>query len=1260
MKITLLTLLTISSSVLSALTVVPSKINYQGLITDTDGSPIVSTTNTITAYLYGTESGGTALYSDSFFNVNSDTNGIYSIEIGDVGLQSVLEGNNELWLELIINQQTLSPRQKINSVPYALVAKAAESIVPGSDADAAISTNASNISALQTDVDQNEADADQAIAALQAVDASSARQIIVDFGFTDNVPYLPSTSIDLVMPNNSGYYSCAVGDTVLLTGQINPSENGIYEITSFSYVSTNFNNANLERSLNYDSAEELNEVDLVLIEKGELSGVTFMPGAIAQTFVLGSDATTWHRLGINPNQNIEFGGRVTADELVVNGIYGSVNFDGSHNYISGNLNVSGNFDVSGNYVNFDYVNGVVVPTPDQNNEATNKAYVDAAVATNASAITTEATTRTSEITALQTDIDQNESDAEAAIAAEASTARAAEQANAYAIAAEATTARAAEQTNADAIIALQSDVDQNETDADAAIANLQQQFDENTSVIFAEYAVTESVNSFVTFDNSIYNYADYITTTLPTNNFNLGDTVLFTNLGSYKNGLYDVVYKSSDYLGLNRVENLNESSEFREGHIVFISEGNNAGAGFFLNPVGDDFVLDSTFAYEDSDISYSQFTVNLNQDINFNGLYNIFSGNLSVSGTYVNFVNVDKVMVPTPDQSNEATNKAYVDAVIATNASAITAEAATARAAEQTNADAITALQSDVVQNESDAEAAIAAEATTARTAEQANASAIAALQSDVDQNESDADTAIADIQNQLNLNPARGLINFAFEVPIYLEPAPPSSGAYYSSSNSIFYNFEIGDKILLTVQSDATENGVYEIISLEFSQGYLDRANLNRASDFDSEEELTLGVFVFVESPSVTGYVLDQRAANFVLDDPLYGAIGFSRFTVDTSEFVNFSQGINADNISGNSISAGGATIWGDMAVNNDFQAGGNTALMNTSIGGTLSVGSDTSLDNLTGNGVINFAGASSVVVPDPTISEEVANKNYVDDFVNTSIASDNAKGLVQLAVTESVSNISEYYLTYESGGSTLNPAQGDLVLLTGQTTASENGIYEVSSVNLSSSYSSSSSSGPTATDYYVSLTRASNFNSANDFLTGSFVFVEKGTHAGKGYVLGELASNFSLGTSPVNYIQFTVDASIVENNSESIIDNSVDITTATVNISNNTDSITTLQADVDQNEADAEAAIADNAQRLVLLETAAPIWGTNQTAIADNAQRLVLLETAAPIWGTNQTAIADNAQRLVLLETAAPIWGTNQTAIANLQTDVDQNEAD
>ena len=77
-----------------------------------------------------------------------------------------------------------------------------------------------------------------------------------------------------------------------------------------------------------------------------------------------------------------------------------------------------------------------------------------------------------------------------------------------------------------------------------------------------------------------------------------------------------------------------------------------------------------------------------------------------------------------------------------------------------------------------------------------------------------------------------------------------------------------------------------------------------------------------------------------------------------------------------------------------------------------------------------------------------------------------------------------------------------------------SENGIYEVSSVDELASY--------------VSLARASNFDSTEEFSTGSFVFVEKeGTLVGQGYVLGELASDFALGTSPINYVQFTIDTS-------------------------------------------------------------------------------------------------------------------------------------
>jgi hypothetical protein len=235
---------------------------------------------------------------------------------------------------------------------------------------------------------------------------------------------------------------------------------------------------------------------------------------------------------------------------------------------------------------------------------------------------------------------------------------------------------------------------------------------------------------------------------------------------------------------------------------------------------------------------------------------------------------------------------------------------------------------------------------------------------------------------------------------------------------------------------------------------------------------------------------------------------------------------------VSGNSIFSGNSTFSGNSYFGNDIDVSGRVDAMDgrfhmLDVMGRVMASDIFVQGSLEMHGYrANFENASEVRVPTPDQPNEATNKAYVDSLVSTSIASDNAKGLVQLAVTENVSNLSEYYLTYESGGSTLNPAQGDLVLLTGQTTASENGIYEVSSVNLSSSYSSSSSSsGPTASDYYVSLTRASNFDSADEFVTGSFVFVEKGTEVGRGYVLGELASEFALGTSALSYIQFTVD---------------------------------------------------------------------------------------------------------------------------------------
>ena len=133
MKTKPLTLICLSALILSALNAIPSKINYQGLITDGNGSPIVSETNTITTNLYSSALDEAILYSQSFPAVVSNAEGIYSIQIGDDNLQSVLELNTELWLELIINGETLTPRQQINAVPYALLANSANRLLNASD-----------------------------------------------------------------------------------------------------------------------------------------------------------------------------------------------------------------------------------------------------------------------------------------------------------------------------------------------------------------------------------------------------------------------------------------------------------------------------------------------------------------------------------------------------------------------------------------------------------------------------------------------------------------------------------------------------------------------------------------------------------------------------------------------------------------------------------------------------------------------------------------------------------------------------------------------------------------------------------------------------------------------------------------------------------------------------------------------------------------------------------------------------------------------
>jgi len=107
----------------------PTKLAQQGRVLDGDGAPLEGSHDMVfVLYDAGTE--GTALWTeerDADFAA-----GYYSITLGEqVPLDDLLFDTESVWLELSIDGETLTPRQEVVSVPYALRATAAEHLEGG-------------------------------------------------------------------------------------------------------------------------------------------------------------------------------------------------------------------------------------------------------------------------------------------------------------------------------------------------------------------------------------------------------------------------------------------------------------------------------------------------------------------------------------------------------------------------------------------------------------------------------------------------------------------------------------------------------------------------------------------------------------------------------------------------------------------------------------------------------------------------------------------------------------------------------------------------------------------------------------------------------------------------------------------------------------------------------------------------------------------------------------------------------------------------
>ena len=181
----------------------PTKMSYQGVLTDASGAPVADGSHSLVFKLYNVSTGGAALWTETQGSVNT-TNGVLSVLLGSVTPIGIAF-DGALWLGIAVDGGgELTPRIELTTSPYSFQAKSV-------DDDAVTSAKISDGTITSADIaDETVASADILDGSITAADVAATEVVKSVNALTDAVTLAGGTNMTITPAGNTLTFDAAV------------------------------------------------------------------------------------------------------------------------------------------------------------------------------------------------------------------------------------------------------------------------------------------------------------------------------------------------------------------------------------------------------------------------------------------------------------------------------------------------------------------------------------------------------------------------------------------------------------------------------------------------------------------------------------------------------------------------------------------------------------------------------------------------------------------------------------------------------------------------------------------------------------------------------------------------------------------------------------------------------------------------------------------------------------------------------------------